>query len=139
MDELKQFMTHMNEANSSIQFTHEYSQEEIVFLDVVVYKETKDTTNTLHTRTHIKPTNKQLYVREDSYHPPGTSKDVAIGEAIRYLRTKLKMEQFSKMILQHKRNLTKRGYNVNKTNRTLKQIKTHDSESRGQEAAVRDE
>ena len=69
LDQLIQFMTHMNEANGSIQFTHEYNQEEIVFLDVVVYKDKNHPTDTLHTRTHIKPTNKQLYVREDSYHP----------------------------------------------------------------------
>lgn len=43
---------------------------------------TNDENKTLHTRTHIKPTNKQLYIREDSYHPPGTGKGVTVGEAI---------------------------------------------------------
>ena len=132
LKDLQCFIAHMNRANRSIQFTHEYSQEEIVFLDVVVYKDTtKDkSTNTLHTRTHIKPTNKQLYVREDSYHPPGTGKGVTIGEAIRFLRTNSKKDQFSKMILQHKRNLTKRGYNTANTNRLLKQIKFNQRRSR---------
>ena len=80
LDQLIQFMTHMNEANSFIQFTHEYNQEEIVFLDiVVVYKDKNHLTDTLHKRTHIKPTNKQLYVREDC-------KGVTIGEATNKLK-----------------------------------------------------
>ena len=39
--ELDEFIRHMNEANDSIKFTHEYSQKEVIFLDVVVHK--KDT------------------------------------------------------------------------------------------------
>ena len=123
-------MVFMNQANSSIKFTHESSQEEVVFLDVVVYKETKQDDTTLHKRTHIKPTNKQLYIREDSYHPPGTGKGLAISEAIRYLCTNSEPEQFSKMMLQHKRNLTKRGYNSTKTTKWLKQIKFSTTTSR---------
>ena len=123
LKDLQRFITHMNNANGSIQFTHEFSQEEIVFLDVVVYKDSKNNNSTLHMRTHIKPTNKQLYVREGSYHPPGTSKGVAVGEAIRFLRTNSKKEHFSKMILQHERNLTRRRYDTTKTNRLLKEIK----------------
>ena len=81
----------MNKVNKSIQFTLEKSQQEIVFLDVRVYKETtehqdQDTPN-LNVKTHIKPTNKQLYIRDDLYHPPGTGKGVTTGQAIRYLRT----------------------------------------------------
>ena len=115
--ELEQFIVHMNQANSSIKFTHESSQEEVIFLDIVVYKQIKLDDTTLHTRTHIKPTNKQLYVREDLYHPPGTGKGLAIGETITYLRTNLEPKQFSKMMLQHKRNLAKRGYNSTKSTR----------------------
>ena len=74
----------MNRANGSIQFTYEKSQSETVFLDVVTYKvkncNTDDDTSTLNVRTHIKPTNKQLYVCEDSYHPPGTTKGVTLGD-----------------------------------------------------------
>ena len=126
-EELTEFLTRMNKTNKSIQFTHEKSQQEIVFLDVVVYKkatehQTPDTL-TLNVKTHIKPTNKQLYVREDSYHPPGTGKGIAIGEATRYLRTNSEQGQFQKMMLKHKRNLTKRGYPNSKTTERLKKIK----------------
>ena len=78
---------------------------------------------TLNVKTHIKPTNKQLYVREDSYHPPGTGKGVTIGEAIRYLRTNSKKGQFHKIILKHKRNLAKTGYPTSKITELLNKIK----------------
>ena len=126
-DELTHFIEHMNQANRSIQFTHEKHQEEIVFLDVVVYKHNKPIepadTCTLHTKTHVKPTNKQLYVRHDSYHPMGTGKGITVGEAIRYLRTNSDPNNFSKMIMLHKRNLIKRGYSKTSINRHLKKIK----------------
>ena len=105
---LNNFIAHMNSANSSIKFTHKYSQQEVVFLDVVVYKKAEHHNgNTLQARTYIKPTNKQLYIRHDSYHPLGTGKGVIIDEAVRYLRTNSDPKQFSKMIHKHKKNLAK--------------------------------
>ena len=76
-------------ANSSIQFNFEKNQEQITFLDVEVYKQIKlnqPDQYTFQTKTHIKTTNIQFYVRQDSYHPPGTGKGLTIGETIRYLR-----------------------------------------------------
>ena len=133
--ELEEFLTHMNGANDSIKFTHEKSKKEIVFLDTVVYKgtnpsEQEHNTLKLEVKTHIKPTNKQLYVREDSYHPPGTGKGVMIGEAIRYLRTNSEPEQFHKMLRQHRRNLAKRGYPRSKTTAQLRNIKFNERTSR---------
>ena len=130
-EELDQFLTHMNRANESIQFTSEKSTKEIVFLDVTVYKEKNKTDNnsrdvdtcTLQTKTYIKPTNKQLYVRKGSYHPKGTDKDITVGEAIRYLCTNSDPNNFSSMLMQHKRNLIKRGYSGGEINRHLRNIK----------------
>ena len=125
--ELKKFLTHMNNANESIKFTHEKSLDEITFLDVIVYKKpNKHDNHTLQTRTHIKPTNKQLYVLQDSYHPQGTTKGVTIGEAIRYLRTNSEPDNYQRMLLLHKRNLAKRGYPKTKTNKLLRNIKFQD-------------
>ena len=125
-DRLVQFITHINRANKSIQFTHEKSQEEIVFLDVIAYKQIdpdQPDMCKLHTKTYIKPTNRQLYVRQDSYHPPGTGKGITVGEAIRYLRTNSEKANFSKMLLHHKRNLMRRGYSNAVINKHLRSIK----------------
>ena len=127
--ELDRFLSHMNEANESIKFTHEKSLEEIVFLDVAVYKRPDENTmnndqvHTLHTKTHIKPTNKQLYVYKNSHHPPGAGKGIIIGEAIRFLRTNSEFKHFSDIMMKHKRNLAKRGYNKTEINRHLTKIK----------------
>ena len=124
--ELDNFITHMNSANPSIQFTHKKDSQEITFLDVTVYKKACPDDNnqcTLQFKTHIKTTNKQLYVREDSHHPPGTTKGVTIGEAIRYLRTNSDFMNFQRMLLIHKRNLAKRGYPTARVNKQLKDIR----------------
>ena len=77
----------------------------------------------LQVRTFIKPTNRQLYVCNSSHHPPGTTKGVAFGEAIRYLRTNSEKKQFYKMLFLHKRNLLKRGYPRSLINQTMKKVK----------------
>ncbi|XP_065909345.1 uncharacterized protein [Dysidea avara] len=116
-EELEDFLQYMNRANPNIRFTHEKSQTSITFLDATLYKKGY---STLQYKTHIKPTNKQLYVRYNSYHPPGTFKGVITGEAIRYKRTNSENNNFNKMLLLHKRKLIKRGYPTKLINRQLK-------------------
>ena len=123
--DLHNFIMHMNSANSSIKFTYKHSQQEVVFLDVVVHNKPghREGEDILQTRIHIKPTNKQLYVRHNSYHPPGTGKGVIIGEAVRYLCTNSDPKQFANMIHKHKKNLAKRGYGMSQTAKQLSKIK----------------
>jgi len=120
--QLVELISHMNNQNESIQFTHEYSKEEITFLDVTVYKDPKRSEK-FQVKTFIKPTNKQLYISNSSYHPPGATKGVAFGEALRYLRTNTDKKQFYKMLFHHKRNLLKRGYPRSLINDTMKRVK----------------
>jgi len=118
----------MNNANKAIKFTHEKSLTTVTFLDVTIYKE-KDKP-ILH-KTHIKPTNKPLYVKYDSHHPPGTFKGMIIGEAIRFRRTNSKATHFHKIILKHKHKLQKRGYPTNFINKHLKAITFHNPKRNG--------
>jgi len=53
--------------------------------------------NPIAVKTHIKPTNKQLYVHASSYHPPATKLAIAKGEAKRYLRTNSTKQHFDGM------------------------------------------
>ena len=72
------YMEQINQIHDTIKFTYEASNTEVTFLDVTVYKGEKFTsTGILDVRTHIKPTNKQLYVHASSYHPPATKKAIA--------------------------------------------------------------
>ena len=61
--QLDEFMGKINSHHRTIKFTHETSENEATFLDVTAYKGEKfQTTGILDVKTHIKPTNKQLYV-----------------------------------------------------------------------------
>ena len=68
--ELTEFIKKANETHETIKFTFEVSETSLTFLDTTVYKgPTFTESNILDIRTHIKVTNKQLYVHATSYHP----------------------------------------------------------------------
>ena len=69
--EFLEYMDRINTIHHSIKFTHECSEQEIDFLDATIYKGDRfQAEHILDVKTHIKPTNKQLYVHASSYHPP---------------------------------------------------------------------
>ena len=87
-DQLTKFLNDINQVHPTIKFTYEQSTRELTFLDVTIYKGPQfRVTNTLDVKTHIKPTNKQLYVHSTSYHPTSVKKAISRGEAVRYLRS----------------------------------------------------
>lgn len=92
-------------------------------MDTIVYKNRRQTeTETLSVKTHIKPTNKQLYVTADSFHPKGTLKSVVIGETHRYRTTNTEEQNFNQMVSRHIAKLQERGYPPHLTN-LHKQVK----------------
>ena len=98
--EFEKFMSDINQIHSTIKFTYEISDTELTFLDVTLYKgERFKSTDMLDLKTHIKATNKQLYVHSTSYHPPATIKAIAKGETKRYLRTSSNETNFNSMTL----------------------------------------
>ena len=104
-------MEQINQIHDTIKFTYEASNTEVTFLDVTVYKGEKFTsTGILDVRTHIKPTNKQLYVHASSYHPPATKKAIAKGEAKRFLRTNSTESTYQEMLNKLITKLKERGY-----------------------------
>ena len=63
----EEFEHYMHTINQTIKFTHEISDTELTFLDVTAYKGDRfQETNILDIKTHIKATNKQLYVHATS-------------------------------------------------------------------------
>ena len=108
-EELDLFMNHMNLLHPSMKFTFEFSRDQITYLDTVVHLN-QSLPCKLSVTTHIKSTNKQAYTHASSYHPPGTGKGIAIGEAIRYATTNSFKLDFDKSISQHIRQMNARGY-----------------------------
>ena len=114
------YLEGINKIHRTIKFTAESSDTELNFLDTTVYKGTRFTqTGILDIKTHVKPTNKQLYMHATSYHPSGCRKGIVIGEANRYLRTNSKEQEFVTSIRKHNAKLTTRGYKPSITNRLL--------------------
>ena len=66
---LKQWMNMINNYHPTIKSTCEYHQQEISFLDTIVYK-TED--NQLFTTVHHKPTDNKQYLHFHSAHPKKT-------------------------------------------------------------------
>ena len=80
-------MNTINQLHHIIKFTYELSETELTFLDITLYKGDRfDRNQILDIRTHIKPTNKQLYIHASSYHPPTTINAISNGKVNRYLR-----------------------------------------------------
>ena len=105
------YMEQINQIHDTIKFTYAASNTEVTFLDVTVYKGEKFTsTGILDVRTHIKPTNKQLYVHASSYHSPTTKKAIAKGEAKRFLRTNSTESTYQEMLNKLIIKLKERGY-----------------------------
>ena len=85
--EFTTYMNTMNQLHHIIKFTNELSETELTFLDITLYKGDRfDRNQILDVRTHIKPTNKQLYIHASSYHPPTTIHAISKGKVNRYLR-----------------------------------------------------
>ena len=89
--DLQDNISNINQLHPTIKFTHEAKPDQIQFPDTIVYKDIDHQHTHKHkVKTHIKTTNKQLYVPADSFHPPGNHKGVVIGEAHRYRTTNTK-------------------------------------------------
>ena len=109
----------MNKIHPTIKFIHELSQETITFLDTNVHLDD----NKLYITTHIKSTYKQAYNHASSYHPPGTGKGIAIGEAKRYARTNTHYADFQNCISKHIQQMKTGGYNLDHTRKLITNIK----------------
>ena len=82
------YMNIINQLHHTIKFTYELSETDLTFLDITLYKGDRfDRNQILDIQTHIKATNKQLYIHASSYHPPTTINAISKGEVSRYLRT----------------------------------------------------
>ena len=121
--DLKTFLSSLNDFHPTIKFTFEYDKSRITFLDLDIYKGPDFlTTKKLDLETHIKPTNRQAYIHAHSYHPPGASKGVALGEMKRYLRTNSRISTFNKFKARHMLNLQKRGYSLKFINKYTNKV-----------------
>jgi hypothetical protein len=105
-DELKAFMTAMNSHHPTIKLTHEWSTEEINFLDVTVYIKN----NTVGTKLYTKPTDTHQYLQFTSSHPLHNKKAIPFSQALRLKRINSEPADFEHSVTNLAFYLKKRGY-----------------------------
>ena len=112
-----------NTFHPTIKFTAEISENEITFLDTVVFKgERFIEKSILDIKTHYKPTETFQSTHFTSCHPPGVKRGFIKGEAIRLLRTNYSKTTFEECLANFKGRLEARGYPKKYIKRSLSEV-----------------
>lgn len=106
VEDLQSFARHANSIHPNIKVDLRYNAHSIEFLDTMVKLENGH----VYTDLYVKPTDKQLYLRKNSCHPPNTKKSLAYGLGLRIRRICEKEEDYQKHRADLKSQLRKRGY-----------------------------
>ena len=105
-EKLKLFLDHLNQAESSIKFTANYSQDSVEFLDVKVIRHG----DTLITDLYIKPTDTHQYLHASSCHVYHSKRSIPYSQALRLNRICSEPSFFDLRCGQLKHWLLERGY-----------------------------
>ena len=108
LDELEKFLEQLNKLHPTIKFDAKYSKSSIEFLDTKVYKSTD---GKLHTTLYTKPTDRQSYLHNKSYHPNSCKRSIAYSQALRIKRICSEPSEFEEHVKTLSTKLTARGYN----------------------------
>ena len=81
--ELEKYLAALNSYHQTIKFTHTIDENEIPFLDTVVYR---SPTNRIYTRIFHKPTDQKYYLHYHSAHPKNQKDSVSYGLLIKCRR-----------------------------------------------------
>ena len=104
------FILTANKFHPTIKFTAEISENEITFLDTVVFKgERFKNESILDIKTHYKPTETFQYTHLTSCYPPGVKNGFIKGEVMRLLRTNSSKTTFEESLVKFKQRLRTRG------------------------------
>ena len=110
-NEVERFIEEANTFHPTIKFTAEISENEITFLDTVVFKgERFIKESILDIKTHYKPTETFQYTHFTSCHLPGVKRDFIKGEAMRLLGPNSSKTTFKECLANFKLRLEARRY-----------------------------
>jgi hypothetical protein len=106
MQDLNDFVEHLNSRLPTIKFTLECSENEIPFLDTKVKKEG----TRLITDLYSKPTDSFDYLLYNSSHPQTCKDSIPYSQFLRVRRVCTNMADFEKHVLEMSRHFLRRGY-----------------------------
>ena len=105
-DSLKTFLDHLNQAHPTVQFTSDYSDTSINFLDVKVSRNG----NKLDTDLYVKPTDTHPYLDASSCHPNHCKTSISYSQTLRLNRICSRPSDFDRRCNELESWLMKRGY-----------------------------
>jgi predicted GIY-YIG superfamily endonuclease len=121
-EKLLEFLDFINSARPTINFTSEYSDKSINFLDVKV---SISENGEISTDLYTKPTDTHQYLQADSCHPNHIKKSIPYSQALRILRICSDMDTAKERCGELTNNLTKRGYSKKKVEAEIKRAITN--------------
>ena len=101
-NDVDQFIEQAYKFHPTIKFKAEISENEITFLDTVVFKGERLKKNPFWTSKLTKPTETFQYTHFNSCHPPGVKNGFIKGEAMRLLRTNSSKTTFEESLVKFK-------------------------------------
>jgi hypothetical protein len=108
LEELNEFVDHLNSRLPTIRFSKEISDKEVPFLDSLVKKEgTK-----LHTDLYSKPTDSFDYLLYNSSHPQTCKDSIPYSQFLRVRRVCTKLIDFDVHVTNMSRHFLRRGYPI---------------------------
>ncbi len=111
MSDLKTFMIYLNQAHTTIKFTHESSTTSVDFLDITIYKGKRfELQNILDVKPFFKKTNKFQYLQYKSAHPRQTFSSLIKGELTRLLRACSDKDEYTAVQNKLYKEFRNRGY-----------------------------
>ncbi len=105
-DDLAEFITLLNSFDSNLQFTSNFSDEKVSFLDMWVIKNNGSISTTLYR----KDTDKNTLLLATSFHPTSLKKGLPISQFFRLRRICHSTEDFKEKSVEMKKRFTQRGY-----------------------------
>lgn len=123
VEELQDFERQLNSVTDGIKIKFEYHEQELNFLDTVIYKEEQsDGTVRLKTRVYFKKTDTHQLLHTSSFHPKHTTKGILKSQLMRFKKissTKMDYDNTCKILF---KTLLKRGYTRTNLRKQQKQI-----------------
>ena len=107
-EQLVEFLEKINQFHPSINFTAEWSEKSVSFLDTKV---TVENEGCLTTDLYVKPTDTHQYLHRDSCHPSHCKRGIPYSQALRIRRICSKREDYLQRTQELKGFLITRGYN----------------------------
>ena len=119
--QLKEYELFLNNLIPDIKINFEVSNNQISFLDVLIYVEG----GRLQTRTFFKQTDTHQLLHTDSFHPKHTTKGIIKSQLIRFKRLSSSAQDYNKTCKILFDFLKKRGYNLGEMRKTQYKIWFH--------------